>query len=112
MARRKDTREASCSAMPWATSLDLEDVELDLLAGQLLELTAQALGLGPTATDDDAGTGGVQVDAHAVTGALDVDLGDTGPLHAVLHEAADLDILLHEVAVTLTGLGSASGGPW
>ena len=49
--------------------------------------------------------GGVQIDAHAVTGALDVDLGDTGPLHAVLHETADLDILLHEVAVTLTGLG-------
>jgi hypothetical protein len=34
--------------------LDLEDVELDLLAGELLEVGADALGLGATAADDDA----------------------------------------------------------
>jgi hypothetical protein len=53
--------------------LDLEDVELHLLAGELLELAADAVGLGATATDDDARTRGVDVDADPVTGALDLD---------------------------------------
>src|SRR5690242_6528662 len=46
--------------------LDLEDVQLDLLAGELLELAADAVGLGATATDHDAGTRGVDVHPHAV----------------------------------------------
>src|SRR5579875_779180 len=60
--------------------LDLEDVQLHLLAGQLLQRTAQAVGLGATAADDDARTGGVDVHTHAVTGALDLDLADAGAL--------------------------------
>ena len=57
--------------------LDLLDVELDLVvAGDLGEPGAQAVGLGAAATDDDAGTGGVHVDAEAVTGALDLDAAD------------------------------------
>ena len=67
--------------------LHLEDVELDLLAGQLLEVAADAVGLGAAAADDDAGTGGVDVDADPVTGALDLDAGDAGPLHALGHAA-------------------------
>ena len=63
--------------------LDLEDVQLDLLAGQLLEVAADAVGLGAAAADDDARTGGVDVDADAVTGALDLHLGDAGALHAL-----------------------------
>jgi hypothetical protein len=35
--------------------LHLEDVELHLLAGELLELAADAVGLGAAAADDDAG---------------------------------------------------------
>jgi hypothetical protein len=35
--------------------LDLDDVELDLLAGQLLEIGADRVGLGTTTADDDAG---------------------------------------------------------
>src|SRR5690606_41268781 len=34
--------------------LDLEDVQLDLLAGQLLQRTADAVRLGTTTADDDA----------------------------------------------------------
>src|SRR5699024_2439111 len=34
--------------------LDLEDIQLDLLAGELLQLTADAVGLRAAATDDDA----------------------------------------------------------
>ncbi len=56
--------------------LDLLDVELDLgVAGDLGEPGAEAVGLGATATDDDARAGGVDVDAEAVTGALDLDRG-------------------------------------
>src|SRR6476660_756564 len=85
--------------------LDLEDVELDLLAGELLELAADAVGLGATTTDDDAGTRGVDVDAEPVTGALDVDAGDAGAVHARGHELADRHVLLDVVAVALTLLG-------
>jgi len=57
--------------------LDLLDVELDLVvARQLGERGAQAIGLGAAATDDDAGAGGVHVDAQAITGALDLDARD------------------------------------
>src|SRR5690606_29206038 len=70
--------------------LDLEDVQLHLLAGQLLQRTTDAVGLGTTTSDDDARTGGVDVDANPVTGALDLHLGDAGPLHARGQELADL----------------------
>src|SRR5690606_4475502 len=56
--------------------LDLEDVQLDLLARELLEVAADALSLGATTTDHDARTGGVDVDADAVAGALDLDVRD------------------------------------
>src|SRR5690606_26105927 len=36
--------------------LYLKDVQLDLLAGELLEVSADALSLCPTAANDDAGT--------------------------------------------------------
>ena len=79
--------------------LHLEDVQLHLLAGELLQLAADAVGLGAAAADDDARTGGVDVDADPVTGALDLDLGDAGALHALGHQLADRDVLLDVVAV-------------
>src|SRR5690606_14024596 len=85
--------------------LDLEDVQLDLLAGELLELAADAVGLGAAAAADDAGAGGVDVHAHAVPGPLDRDLGYAGPLHARGHERADLDVLTDVVLVALALLG-------
>ena len=84
--------------------LDLEDVELHLLAGELLQLAAQAVGLGATATDDDARTRGVDVDADPVTGALDLDLGDAGPLHALGEQLADGDVLADVRLVELVGV--------
>ena len=84
--------------------LDFEDVELDLLAGQLLELGADALSLGATTTDHDARTGGVNVDANAVAGALDDDAGHASALEVLAHLLADLIILKHEVAVAFAGL--------
>ena len=87
--------------------LDLEDVQLDLLAGELLELAADAVGLGATATDDDARTRGVDVHPDAVAGALDLDLGDAGPLHALGQQAADRDVLADVGLVELVGVPTA-----
>src|SRR5690606_23211077 len=81
--------------------LDLEDVQLDLLAGELLQLAAQTLGLRPATPDDDARAGGVEIDADAIAGALDLDLGDAGALEPLGHELADRDVFLHVVAVPL-----------
>ena len=81
--------------------LDLEDVQLNLLAGQLLELGADAVGFGAAAADDDARTRGVDIHANAVTGALDLDLRDACALHAGGEELADRDVFLHVLRVLL-----------
>src|SRR6478735_1121000 len=88
--------------------LDLEDVQLDLLAGELFELAADAVCLGAAAADNDARTCRVDIHADTVAGALDFDLGDAGPLHARGHELADTDVFANEVLVPLTGLGAVS----
>jgi hypothetical protein len=81
--------------------LDLEDVQLDLLARQLLEVAADALGLGAAATDDDAGAGGVDVHADPVTGALELDAGDAGTVEGLEQHLSDAHVLGDEVAVPL-----------
>ena len=87
--------------------LDLEDVQLDLLAGQLLQLAADALRLGAVAADDDARTGGVDVDPDPVPGALDLDAGDAGALEVLGQHPADLDVLADVGAVQLVGVPTA-----
>src|SRR4029453_12744609 len=59
-------------------ALDLEDVQGDLLAGHLVEVGPDAVGLGAAATDDHARPGRVDVDPHPVAGALDLHPGDAG----------------------------------
>ncbi|SIA88654.1 Uncharacterised protein [Mycobacteroides abscessus subsp. abscessus] len=86
------------------------NVQLNLLARQLLELDAQAVGLCTTATDDDARASGVQVDANAVTRALDAHLGDAGALEVVGQELADRDVFGHVIRVALS-LGGGVGEP-
>ena len=65
--------------------LDLLDVEEDLAAGQLGELGLDVLDLLALAADDDAGAGGVDLDADAVGGALDEDARHGGLLQ-LLHQ--------------------------
>ncbi len=84
--------------------LDLKDVQLDLLAGQLLKVAADAVGLGAATADDDAGTRGVDVHPHTVTGALDLNLRDAGALHAGRHHPTDGDVFLDVVLVQLVGV--------
>jgi hypothetical protein len=44
---------------------------------------------GAATADDDARTRGVDVNANAVTGALDLHVGDAGAVHALGQQAAD-----------------------
>src|SRR5690606_36628466 len=83
--------------------LHLEDVQPDLLAGQLLQVAPDALGLRAATADDDARPGGVNVDLDTVTGPLDLHLGDARPVHAPLQHAPDLDVFLDVVLVELVG---------
>ncbi len=53
----------------------------------------------------------MDVDAHAVTGALDLHAGDAGALHALGQQLADLHVLVDIVAVALAGLGAVSEPP-
>src|SRR5580658_857761 len=87
--------------------LHLEDVQLDLLGGQLLQVTADAVRFGAAAADDDTRPGGVDVHPHPVPGPLDLDLGDAGPLHATLQHAADGHVLGHVLLVQLVGVPAA-----
>ncbi len=83
--------------------LHLKDVELNLLAGELLQLAPDPVRLGAAATDHDARTGGVDVHPNPVPGALDLNLGDAGPLHALGHQATDGDVFLDVLGVVLVG---------
>ncbi len=81
--------------------LDLEDVQLDLLARELLQVAANTLGLGAIATDDDARARCEDVHPHPVTSALDLHRGDPGSLQALGQQPADLDVLADVVGVEL-----------
>src|SRR6185369_15631723 len=81
-----------------------EDVQLHLLAGELLEVAADLVRLGALTTDDDARAGGVDVDADPVAGALDVHLGHTRALETLGHQLADLHVLGDVVLVQLVGV--------
>ena len=56
-----------------------------------------------TATDDDARTGGVHVDAQAIAGALDLDAADGGVGKLGHQVVADLPVLDDVVGVVLLG---------
>src|SRR5262245_15836215 len=87
--------------------LDLEDVELHLLAGELLEVAAQSLGLGAAPADHDARPGGVDVHSHPVAGALDLDPGDARAVHALGEHLADRHVLTDVGLVELVGVPPA-----
>ena len=71
------------------------DVEEDLLAGELRELVLDLLDFLALAADDDAGAGGVDLDADAVGRALDEDARH-GRLLELLHELLTDHLVLEE----------------
>jgi hypothetical protein len=89
--------------------LDLDDVEAHVgrlpvdLGFHVLEVRAQALGLGTAAADHDARPGGMSVDTDALTRALDIDPADAGVRQLAEQVLADPQIGLEVVAVLLLG---------
>src|SRR5699024_4446984 len=83
--------------------LDLKDVEGNHLAGELFQLAADAVCLSATTANHDARTSGVNVDANAIAGALDDDVGDAGALETLRKVLADLDVFGYVVCVVLVG---------
>ena len=84
-------------------TLDLLDVDVDLAVDELLQLVAELVDLSALASDDDAGTGCVDVDAHLVRRALDVDLRDSGVRETLLQIRAKLQIAMKRLGVVLPG---------
>ena len=84
--------------------LDFKNVQLNLLAGELFQLSADAVRFGSTAADHDAGARGVDVYTDAVTGALDDNIGDAGALEPLGQEVADLDVFSEVIGVRLVGV--------
>jgi hypothetical protein len=90
--------------------LDLLDVEEDLLARELRELVLDLLDLLTLAADHHARTGGVDLDAHAVGGALDEDARHRGLLE-LLHQLLADDLVLEEELREILLGGEPAGLP-
>src|SRR5919198_868719 len=80
---------------------DFDDVQEDLVLGELLQVLFDRLDAGAALADDDAWASGVHVHLHLVRGALDLHLGDTGVAERLLHELADADVLVQPLGVVL-----------
>ena len=74
-------------------ALHLEDVDLDILLGDLLQLFLQLVDLLAALADDDTRTGSVDGDGDELQGALDDDAGEAGLREAASQVLADLIIL-------------------
>ena len=84
-------------------TLHLEDVDLNLLAGELLELLLQLVDLLAALADDDARTGRRDRNRNQFQRALDDDLRDAGLLQTDVQILADLgvfDELVGEILAT------------
>src|SRR5581483_3489845 len=82
----------------------LEDVQLDLLAGELLQVGSNAVGFGTATTDHDAWPRRVDVDADAVARALDLHVGNACALESGGQQTPDRHIFLDVVGVLLVGV--------
>src|SRR5271165_3743394 len=78
---------------------DFDDVDRHFRTGQLGDLLAQLFDVGALLADDDAGAGGVNVDARLLVRTLDDDLRDRRLLEALHQRFADLHVLVQQLAV-------------
>src|SRR5262249_28490880 len=79
-------------------ALDLEDVDLDLLARHPVQVLAQGVDLGTGLADHDARTRGVDVDLHLVGVLADRDVGQARVGELADDVVADRDVLGEVVA--------------
>ena len=77
-------------------ALHLADVDLDRLAGQLVQVLAQRVHFAARLADHDAGAGGVDVHRD-LAAALDRDVGEAGMRELALDVVADLQVLGEDV---------------
>ena len=88
-------------------ALDLEDVDLDILLGDLLELLLEHVDLLAALADDDTRTGRVDRNGNELQGALDDDACEAGLRKTVLEVFADAIVffdLLRVVSTTPVGV--------
>src|SRR5579871_5231664 len=78
---------------------DFDDVDRHFGVRELRHLLAQLLDIGPLLADDDAGPGGVDIDARLLVRTLDDDLRDRRLLEALRERIADLHVLVQELSV-------------
>jgi len=77
------------------------DLHVHPLAGDLLDVLADAVDLGALAPDDDAGAGRADEHLDLVALAFDVDARDAGPNELGLDVHADLDVLVQGFRIVL-----------
>src|SRR6185369_3046563 len=80
-------------------TLDLLDVDVDLTVDELLQLVAELVDFSALASDDDSRARRIDVDAHLVRRALDVDLRDSGVRKTLLQILAELQIAMQRLGV-------------
>jgi hypothetical protein len=78
-------------------ALDLEDVDLDLLAGDPVQVAAKLIDLRARLADHDARPGGVDVDLHLGGVLADRDVRQAGVREPPDDVLADLRVLMQEV---------------
>ena len=72
----------------------LEDIDLDLLVGDLLELFLELIHLAAAGADDTSGTCGADGDGDELEGTLDDDAGDAAVSESGIEVGAELVILV------------------
>src|SRR5215475_2665872 len=83
---------------------DLEDVEMHLAAGHLLQVVAQLLDVGALLADDDAGARRVNGDARLLGRPLDDDAADAGLRQALLQIVPQTQVLVQHAGIVLVGV--------
>src|SRR6185503_7396489 len=84
-------------------ALDLLDVQLHLLLGELLHLFGELVDLLSLAPDHQARTRGLDADRDLLALAFDRDAGDAGLIQALLQIALDQEVLLQHLGVPALG---------
>src|SRR6266545_5270821 len=79
----------------------LDDVQVDLVGREGLEVLLDRLDPRAALADHDPGARGVDVDLDLVRGPLDLDPGDAGLAELLLHELAEVNVLVQPLRVVL-----------
>ena len=82
---------------------DLDHVELNALAGQLVDMGAEPVGFRTASPDDDSRARCVNIDTKSIASPFDLDPADQGMGETARDEFADLPILDQVVRVLLVG---------